>query len=491
MLYSLILVDDEMPALRYMQNIVEKYAPNFKIVNSSPSGEKALEYLKEHPVDLLITDISMHGIDGVDLSLQARALYPNIHIIIISGYAQFDYAQGAIQASVDEYLLKPVSVTQVRAVLDRVKEHLGEEYIERMAKLLPAIACDPVFTPENASSLFDGEYFRFALVRFGNLNFRLPETLNATSLIQPPNPNFFALRGRDDDEQLLLFPEQGLETFLTGISVFMSQHASMPTWTVIYHSAAQPITMLPSFICKAIPQLQRQCIIGRHQMLALLNSLPEESVPHMPPAELRQMTYFVTSGKTGNLKDMFLSLSGDWESGKLHQLDAWVLVRQIARHLAASVSTLDAHLDGVLNEITDLFLYASSYGDLLANIYAVLLDDNTSKDKKMSTRELYDYAVHYIDEHYTEPLSMQSVCEEIGISQTYLSRLFRKYSDTTFNVYLTRHRMEAAMQLLQERPNILLRDVAACVGYEDSSYFSKVFHQYSGLTPSQFSMRRK
>ena len=83
-------------------------------------------------------------------------------------------------------------------------------------------------------------------------------------------------------------------------------------------------------------------------------------------------------------------------------------------------------------------------------------------------------------------MSMQSVCEEIGISRTYLSRLFRRYGDSTFNAYLTSRRMEAAMQLLQERPNILLRDVAACVGYEDSSYFSKVFHQYSGLTPIPF-----
>ena len=81
---------------------------------------------------------------------------------------------------------------------------------------------------------------------------------------------------------------------------------------------------------------------------------------------------------------------------------------------------------------------------------------------------------------------MQSVCDEIGISQTYLSRLFRKYSNTTFNAFLTKCRMEAAMQLLLEKPDLLLRDVAACVGYEDSYYFTKVFRQYTGKTPSQW-----
>ena len=57
---------------------------------------------------------------------------------------------------------------------------------------------------------------------------------------------------------------------------------------------------------------------------------------------------------------------------------------------------------------------------------------------------------------------------------------------TTFNAFLTRCRMEAAMKLLREKPDLLLRDVAACVGYDDSSYFTKVFHQYTGKTPSQF-----
>ena len=81
---------------------------------------------------------------------------------------------------------------------------------------------------------------------------------------------------------------------------------------------------------------------------------------------------------------------------------------------------------------------------------------------------------------------MQSVCDQIGISQTYLSRLFRKYSDTTFNAYLTQCRIDAAKKLLRDRPDLLLYDVAACVGYEDSSYFTKVFRQYTGKTPSQW-----
>lgn len=490
MIYRVLLVDDEMPSLRYIQSIVEKYAPSFRVASACTGSEKALEYLRDHPVDLLITDINMHGTNGIELSRQARALYPDIHIVIISGYAEFEYAQGAIQAAVEEYILKPVSVSQMRGVLARLKEQLDGEFSAKIHKLLPVLACGSPADPEAVRILFGASNYRFALIRFGNLNLRLPETLNATAVAPCPDTECFALCGRDEDEQILIFNEQDLEPFLTDISVYMSQHSSVSTWTVVYQSATQPIGALSGFIRQALPMLQRQVSIGRHQILPLNASGKVDETPHISCSKLRQLSYFASSGKPASLKEYFLSLAGDWERVKLKQVQAWTMVRQMARSLAGDMPSLDARLDDVLSEIQDLFLYASSYGDLLLNIYTVLFDDNTSKDRKMSTRELYDYAIRYIDENYAKPLSMQSVCEDIGISRTYLSRLFRRYSDSTFNAYLTRRRIEAAMQLLSDRPNILLRDVAACVGYEDSSYFSKVFHQYSGQTPSQYATRR-
>ena len=93
------------------------------------------------------------------------------------------------------------------------------------------------------------------------------------------------------------------------------------------------------------------------------------------------------------------------------------------------------------------------------------------------------------DSNYAKPLNVQSVCNELGISPTYLSRLFRKYGDTTFNTYLITQRMEAAKALLADKPDMLRRDGAACVGYEDSSYFAKVFYQYTGKKPSQFTQK--
>ena len=142
--------------------------------------------------------------------------------------------------------------------------------------------------------------------------------------------------------------------------------------------------------------------------------------------------------------------------------------------------------DAMLQDVAELFQYAASCGDLMAGLYTVLYDENASHDKRLSPKELCEYAMSHIRENYAQPLSVQSVCAETGISQTYLSRLLRKYGNTTFSAFLTKCRMDAAMDLIRQHPDILLRDVAACVGYDDPSYFNKVFHQATGQTPTQF-----
>lgn len=89
-MYKVLLVDDEMPALRFLQTIIEKFARELTIAQSCLSGEAALAFLRENKVDLLITDISMSGMDGIALAHAARALQPEIHIVIVTGYAEFE-----------------------------------------------------------------------------------------------------------------------------------------------------------------------------------------------------------------------------------------------------------------------------------------------------------------------------------------------------------------------------------------------------------------
>ena len=485
-MYRVLIVDDELPALRFVQNIIEKYVPGYQIVGTCTSGEQGLEFLTDRSVDVLITDISMHGMSGIDLAKQARTRLPDLHILIISGYGEFEYAQGAIQVGVDDYILKPVSISKMVSVLESIKDKLDSERVEQASALLPAMACGQPYSKEDAARLYGHKNFRFALVRWGNLDMTMAKTLTATSLVMPPHERFYVLRGRDEDERILICPDDSPETFLTDLSVYTTQPGKLSTWTAIYTTSSQGMDRLQSFISASLDLMYRRVIVGKHQILQFTGSRTSEERIKLPAADLKQLSYFVSVGKTRMIKDYFVSLAIQWEKNQMPQRQVWHMCRQLIHQVAAMQTPMYSRLEEVLQEFNDLIRCANTYSDLMSATYSLLFDDGSVRDKKLSTKELYDYAVQYIVEHYAHPLSMQSVCDEIGISQTYLSRLFRKYSDTTFNAYLTRCRMEAAKQLLRDKPDLLLRDVAACVGYEDSSYFTKVFHQYTGLTPSQY-----
>ena len=485
-MYRVLIVDDEMPALRFVRSIIEQFAKGFQVACTAASGEQGLEYLQKHSVELLITDISMHGMNGIELARAARALQPNIHIVIISGYGEFEYAQGAIQAGVDDYLLKPVSITKMTDILKAVEKKLDAENTDMAASVLPAIACGQPYSAENAAQLYHGKSFRFALIRWGNLDMTLPRNLGASALVQPRDEYFQVLRGRDDDERVLIAPDGPMDEYLTHLSVYMTKPGSLNTWTAIYTPSVRDMEALPAFIEWALTLLYRKTVIGKHQILPYTGEAAAEDHQRLPVADLKQLAFFINTGKFRLIKDYFVSLATVWEREQTPQRQVWHMGRQLIHQVAGVYQPVSNRLEETLSEFNDMIRCAASYGDLVSGMYAMLFDNSSVRDRKLSTQELYDYAVQYVQENYAQPLSMQSVCDEIGISQTYLSRLFRKYSDTTFNAYLTRCRMEAAMKLLREKPDLLLRDVAACVGYDDSSYFTKVFHQYTGQTPSQF-----
>ena len=105
---------------------------------------------------------------------------------------------------------------------------------------------------------------------------------------------------------------------------------------------------------------------------------------------------------------------------------------------------------------------------------------------KSSPEEYFQSIKDYIRKHMAEPLSMQMVSTDMGISQSYLSRMFRKYEDTTFSTYLTMLRMEKAKKMLAGGEKVYIKEVAEQLGYKDQFYFSRIFSSYTGMCPSEY-----
>lgn len=485
-MYKVLIVDDEMPALRYMQTIIEKYAPGFEIAGSCTSGEAALAHLQQEHIDLLITDISMPSMDGITLALKVRDQQPDIHIIIVTGYADFEYAKGAIQASVDDYILKPVSVSQMKDTLNKLHIRMDEEQSARIPAALTAMFNRQSYDETLLSRSFGAGRFHFALLRWGNLGIS-HGSLKTTSCLPLENQPFYALYGRDEDEQLLFMSAAAPATDFQTIAKHYAQTSrSASTMTLLFSRNAGFLSSLPDFFTRAAEVMEYTVVIG-HQQCGFLSGGPSPDMTRrLSSATLKRLEYFISDRNTRMIKDAFVALAIDWTRERLPQAYAATMVQQLVHLTLTAHPVSGKQQDAIARDVRELLTTASSYGDLMASLYSVLFDKGTIKDKKLTTEDLYQYAVAYIDENYAKSISIQSVCAEIGISQTYLSRLFRKHGDTSFSTYLTHRRLNAAMDLIRQHPDMALRNVASCVGYEDYAYFSKVFHQVVGCTPSQW-----
>ena len=485
-MYKVLIVDDEMPALRYMQAIVERYAPGFEVVESCTSGEAALALLQKERIDLLLTDISMPTMDGIALALKARELQPELHIVIVTGYADFDYAKRAIQASVDDYILKPVNVSQMKDALGKLRLHLDEEQSTRVPQELRALFSGLPYDEAVLSRRFGAGRFHFALLRWGNLT-GTSGSLRATSPVPLAGVPFHVLYGQDEDEQLLFMSASTpAQEFHTLAKRYAQYQRISPTMTLLFNRTPAPLSGLPEFLSRASEVMEHTVVIG-HQQSGFLSASPAPNLTRqLSNAALKRMEHFITACNTRMLKDSFVTLAIEWDRKRLPQMYAAVMVQQLVHLVLSARPVSGKQQDAITKDVHDLLSSASSYGDLMASLYAVLFDMGAIKDKKLSPEDLYQYAISYINENYAKTISIQNVCAEIGISQTYLSRLFRKHGNTSFSTYLTQCRLNAAMDLIREHPDMALRNVASCVGYEDYAYFSKVFHQSIGCTPSQW-----
>lgn len=147
-MYTILIVDDERPAQTFLKAICQKYCPAFDTILLSGSADDALRLMAQQHVHVLVTDISMPGINGIELAQRVRQLYPRTHTVIVSGYAEFEFARGAIQAGVDDYLLKPVEIQSFRQILDRIRETLDAEANNLMEETLTRLLS--VFQPYDA-----------------------------------------------------------------------------------------------------------------------------------------------------------------------------------------------------------------------------------------------------------------------------------------------------------------------------------------------------
>lgn len=493
-MYHVIIVDDEPAALNHIRTIIELKCAGFKIVGTAENGKDALEKIEKLRPDVVVTDVKMPVMDGITLAKKVREKYPETLMLIISGYQEFAYVREAMRSGVCDYILKPVKPSTFQESMRILQGRLDEFYYEMRNQMIREMCRGTLPESYQFCRVFSEEQYYVALFRKNGLPRRFA-TSKGIEIFSIKDEQIM-IYGRDEMEALYICPEKLL--FHNSFYQLMTHMIDKEKKTAFYYTMvireeAVSVCRLPEIIRELYRTLDHRLIIGKSQIVVIDE---EEKVKEKSEykkggnreciEELDCLEFFLQEHSVQKAVNEVKNYFKRWKEMEYNQLCIEDQVRKIfgifRRHhlLEESVEMCEYFMD-------EAFFYASSMEELAENILRIFYKG--MKDEavriKVDTPEFFEKVISYMHEHLSEQLSPQSICDVFGISQTYLSRLFRKYSHMGFNKSLNYFRIEKAKEIMK-REGLFIKDVASMVGYADQFYFSRIFRSITGISPSEY-----
>lgn len=486
-MYKILIVDDETAAIEYIGRIIEKSCEGFETADTARSAEEAWTLLENKNFDVLITDIKMGGITGIELAERIRKKNPGIQIIIISGYSEFKYAKKAISSNVFEYTLKPVDPDEFACVMKRLKTELDQELAKRKLKVLSAVYRGENTDMEMLRELFwDAGYYAILFRKNGLPNrFNEFREVDITSGVNGST----ILYGRDEDEAFYLFLEEcaDSEEHLLQMAQSLQKKycGSQDFCTIVISREAFPVWKMAEAEKEMYRILNRNIVLGKNQTLFAGEKEKTVEIDHGTKELIKRTEYFIEKDDTQKAKETLKDLCSRFEKMNLPQIQVINIIRQICNYvwMSQGYSNYDVNQEYVLE---DLFSSSVTMQMLYESICEFAFPSGEQKNQKIDTEEYFNRMKEYVCGHLSDPLTINSIVRIFAISQSSLSYMFRKYTGLSFNNYLTKQRIEYAKEIMRSQRDILIRDLAQLAGYQDQFYFSKVFKIQTGMSPSDY-----
>ncbi len=504
-LYSVLLVEDEPRILNGIRKKIERVHDEFVVVGEAENGVDGLKFYRELRPDVLVTDIRMPMMDGLDLIAAAKAIHPQQTCIVISGYEDFSLAQHSIRLGVFDYLIKPPTDETVREMLERVKAQLDILYhTARRSKLKRWLDGD--------DGALDRRDFTAAAYMFGylcvgphrktELSIGSPydlwldyDAFKAYALNVVPSclgskDKVWAIPGAHRNEIYFLFElerpvAESLQLHEWIVGEFVPAGASS---TLLLEPLAMDETAQAT-IKTWKQRLRERVVIGRSQRVDPEEPLAGEEVS---AALIRKISAFHRQGHWAQMRESVNEMFDYWQASALPQLAAEYYTRQLV-HLADGAPTASGLAPSAAAEELDYaFATAADMAGLKRAILRLLEDlfASSGPDSVGQSEQLVHAVEAYMRVNYAEAVTLPSLSERFHVSSSYLSRIFKRHTGMAPIEFLTRLRIEEACRLLSERQDLLLKDIAGMLGVNDSYYFSKLFKSIVGTTPSEYRRRQ-
>ncbi len=525
---NLIIVDDEKTTRDSLKDYIPWKELGIDFVTTAKNGVVALELAKCTPPDIILSDVRMPKMDGIQLAINIRALYPQCKIIFLSGYSDKEYLKSAINLKAVSYIEKPIQLEEIIAVVkesvalcieeeqqkaqaDKLNNMLNEneplirqEVVLELIKDNPDVTLlsekyDDVFTSLNAFESFNV----FSIFLNWNQVVDIDTKIDCKRLLlkaycTKSNDKFYTLAGFTEDNSMILIVAKRKNNTFTNLQIARQLSNTLDdTYNGLFTYSIGIGT--DSFNLSAMQEsYYSACAAGQNQFYYDSSNIFEYSEWSGSYFELDKSVYtnFRNSLKRKDLEcstniikevttEAASKMDNDINAVKNIFFNLLLIIFEVAREQHFINKARESDKKYIWQEVDATKTLSALSKYVVSHIEAILVhtSDTDSINRKIHV------IMKYVYEHYSENnLTIQTIAKNVYLSQTYLCAFFKKSTGKTLNEYITEVRIEKAKELLQDS-NDKLYEIATYIGFTDANYFSTLFKKYTGCTPSEFRER--
>ncbi|WP_251032156.1 response regulator transcription factor [Mesobacillus foraminis] len=521
---KVLITDDEMQIRQGLRMKVDWEEEGFEIVGEASNGLEALEFLRSVKVEVVITDMRMPIMDGLELARQCQQEFPHIKVVVLSGYSDFDYVRGSMKEGVKDYLLKPVAPDELEETLKKIRKEAEEEKKKQAeAAQMRRLALTQLQEVQEQYLLYlvKEEWLEPAMVRERLRQLQLEELINERAEFQFITVE---IRGsREDTNRLkeLRLPFQmvcremanaqdgiysfydpsyanmihfirllgkGKETALGLANMIQNQIKRLLGLEIVIGigNAVAGVANLKTGYISSLMAWSKSQLGSRSQVIDVSN-VKEEDFEFSPDME-RKLTNSVENANFGVFKQNLLTLLGSNENQSIMAFSfisnrVLFLLGAIARKYDTETKDIQKLMWSCQQSIWELNSY-DKVMDQLTEL-ALMIIEQVRTARFSNGRLIVEGVRQYLDQHYANEISLSLLSEMFHINSAHLSETFKNYAGQNFSDYLVNVRMEKAKEFLKDK-QLKIIDVANLVGYSNSGYFSTVFKKHYRQTPVDY-----
>ena len=524
--YKVILVDDEAEVIDMIEKKIHWNDLGFEVAGSATNGVKALELVEKLQPDVVLTDIKMPYMDGLELSRRLNREYPNIYIMLCTGFDEFEYAKEAVHLEIKEYMLKPVNATELSESLTNLKHTLDREREEKLnvkklndyfQEVLPKLQSNFFI------SLIEGrvekkDYERFLQAYqvdmkgplFGCVIFHTSEN----HVPEGMNPLLLSMSVEREIKQRLMDQWNCREFIYMGNTRLILELDAEDKITQItdacdrfcrwaYRIMGAVVTAGIGTVCDSLYEISLsyerareavsyRVLYGTKRAINIGEIVPKEQIKPVQSEESRMQMLF-RAIRIGDSAEIERAAHGEME--KLHKNTETMSQYNLATMEIVSgffKFCTDNSLDfnKISGNMQNIYEKVSQMDESSLTAWIVQMSETISEKLKCarnsSARRLIVEAQNIVKERYMEAdISLDEVCAVLGVSNSYFSSVFKKEAGKSFISYLTDYRMDIAAEMILNTDEKSYT-IAEKVGYLDANYFSYVFKKKFGVSPSKY-----